>query len=135
MNPAALHSSGLRISRKVLFDSVLHYFRDLNRYKQRNGFETGERANAVKVGAFTMYWLCTKRPIYDGHDTDYAAVINDRFAVFAGLIFAEIEPYAATEILDGRPYRMLLQLLADGSATSDGIVPIFELLAHLCPSK
>lgn len=133
LSPPTLTTSGLVLSKPILFDAVLHYFRDLNRYKTRNGFEAGDRANEIKVGAFSMYWLATKRPIFDNKSTDYAPLINDRFAMFAGFSFAKIDPIAASLVLKSRPYHQLSQVLSDNSGSPDALVPLLELFAALCP--
>lgn len=125
--------SGLFLNQHVLFDAVLHYFLDLNRYKAFNGFKDGELANPVKVGAFTTYWLAIKSPIYDTKCTPWSSLVNNKFALYAGFTLAEIRPHDASLIADSRPYIQCMQLLSNRVGTSDGFVPIFELFKLLCP--
>jgi hypothetical protein len=125
----------LKISKHVLFDAILHYFIDIDRYKNLNGFKDAELANSAKVGAFSTYWLSAKCPIYDVSDTKWAPIVNNKFALYAGLTFAEIDPHAASCFSDGRPYKQLMQLLSSKSGTPDSFVPIFEMLKISCPHQ
>jgi hypothetical protein len=125
----------LKISKHVLFDTVLHYFIDIDRYKNLNGFKDVELANAVKVGAFSTYWLSAKCPIYDIADTSWAPIVNNKFALYAGLTFAEIDPHSASLVHEGRPYKQLMQLLSSKTGTPDSFVPIFEMLKLSCPHQ
>lgn len=127
--------AGFHMSQHVLFDAVVHYFRDLNRYKSQNGFSDSDLANPVKVGAFSTYWLSTKCPIYDTSDTKFASIINDHFAIFAGLTFAEIAPHKVSLLLKSKPYTQLKQTLSGRTTTPDSLVPLFELLAGFYPHE
>lgn len=127
--------SGLEISQHVLFDAVVHYFRDLNRYKTFNGFKNGELANPIKVGAFSTYWLSAKAPIFDTKNSAWAALVNDRFAMYAGLTLADIPAHEASLLADSRPYTQCMQLLSNKVGTPDSFVPIFELFKLLFTVK
>lgn len=127
--------SGLAISKHVLFDSVFYYFRDLERYKENNGFKEGERANAIKVGAFSTFWLASKCPIYDTKDSEWAPLVNNKFAIYTGLTLANIDPHAASLLDSSLPYKQLDQVLSNKTCTPDSLVPIFQLLKISCPHK
>lgn len=120
------------MSQHVLFDAVLHYFLDLSRYKAFNGFQDGELANPVKVGAFTTYWLAIKPPIFDTKCTPWAAVVNNKFALYTGFTLAEIPPHNAAFLAESRPFTQCMQLLSNRVGTSDAFVPIFELFRLQC---
>ena len=127
--------SGLTINQHVLFDAVLHYFLDLNRYKAFNGFTPKDLANNVKVGAFTTYWIAAKSPIFDNNGTSWSSQANSKFALYAGLTLAEIDPHKASLLAESRPYTQCMQLLSNRVGTADGFVPIFELFRLSCPFR
>jgi hypothetical protein len=127
--------SGLTMNQHVLFDTILYYFRDLDRYKDHNGFGSGERANPIKVGAFSTFWLASKCPIFDNKGTKWAPLINNKFAIYTGLTLANIDPHAASLIDGSLPYKQLDQILSTKTCSSDSLVPIFQLLKILCPHK
>jgi hypothetical protein len=126
---------GLRISPVVLTATVISYLRDLERYKCETGFKPDALANSIKIGAFLTYWLAAKCPIYDTHQTPYAHVVNEDFALFAGMTLAEIDPHQARMICDSRVYKQLQHVLASSNGTPDMLVPIFEMLQTLAPHK
>jgi hypothetical protein len=120
---------GLKLSEPLLVDAVSHYFFDIDKYKERHRFSDGNLANWCKVGAFTTYWLATKRPIIDMHCEAYAPMVNDDFALYVGLTMANIDPLSLRMIRDGRVDGQLKSLLSSHTATPDALVPLFELLS------
>jgi hypothetical protein len=123
---------GLQLSQPLVLDAMTHHFKDMERYKSLNGFDDSELANSIKVGAFTAYWLASKQPIYDTHQTDYAPVVNRDFALYVGLSMAEIDPLKVKQMRFGSEetalFLQLQQMLACNRASSDALVPIFQLL-------
>jgi hypothetical protein len=120
-------AAALHLSRPILLDAVRNYFRDIDVYKWRNGFQEGALADNRKIGAFTTFWLSRKRPIYDDRDSSYAPFVNDDFALFTGLVIAEIEPHAARAHCDGKTYQQVVAALADANTTAESLIPIFTL--------
>jgi hypothetical protein len=125
-------ATSLHLSEPVLLDAVRSYYRDIDEYKRRHGFKNGARADNRKIGAFTTFWLARKRPIYDTRNSSYAPFVNDDFALFTGLVIAEVDPHAARVHCDGKTYQQLMAALADCDATAELLIPMFMLLHENC---
>ncbi len=125
-------ATSLHLSEPVLLDAVRSYYRDIDEYKRRHEFKNGARADNRKIGAFTTFWLARKRPIYDTRNSSYAPFVNDDFALFTGLVIAEVDPHVARVHGDGKTYQQLMAALADCDATAELLIPMFMLLHEKC---
>jgi hypothetical protein len=125
----------LRLSQPILLDAVKTYFRDIDAYKQRHRFADDSLADNRKIGAFTTFWLARKRPIYDVNNSSYAAFVNDDFALFTGLVAAEVDPHGARAHNDGKTYQQLITALADCEATAEVLIPTFALFQMPPPNS
>jgi hypothetical protein len=126
---------GLRLSKTILTETAVFYFRDMDRYKREHGFTGDSLANSIKVGAFTTYWLSVKRPIYDTQDEEYASMVNDDFAIFTGLSMAEIDPHSARILSNGALYEQVKSLLSGHKASADALVPLYASMHNQAPSR
>ena len=87
-----IDASSVHLLMDLLFEVVLNYFADIRRIKD---FHEHNRANAVKIAAYTAYWIARIKPIQindfkEVHRTRYL-YLNEYFA--ADVLFAHLFNY------------------------------------------
>ena len=75
-------SDDVYVNETVLTYALIDYFEDVKRLKNFHGVE---HINAIKIVAYTSYWLVTRKPIQILHNRAELVDINERF-VFAYII-------------------------------------------------
>lgn len=118
-------SDYLYLSKELLHCAVNAYFDDICKYKAYAGSKFADRH---KQAAFTMLWISRFKPIQlkEGAkiNTSYLT-INESFAIFAGLIFLNID---VTKSLTQSFYKHLVYTLTYRNLDGRGLATLLYLL-------
>jgi hypothetical protein len=122
---------GIYLNRKILRHAVESYFLDLERMKNFHGIKL---ADQHKRAAFTMLWVTKTHPVQlhtDANMTEALLVINEIFAIHAGLSHLEvsIDDVSSTYI------RNLIYILHFRQVSPEILASAMYLLERSCSGK
>jgi hypothetical protein len=120
--------TGIHLNLKILRHAVESYFLDLERMKNFHGINFADRH---KRAAFTMIWLVRTHPIQlhtDANMTEALLVINELFAVHAGLAHLELSPAD----ISAAYLRNMLYILHFRHVSGELLASLFYLLECAC---